>query len=110
MGSPPSDDSHRTTAGTRSPDRAWAATEMMPRSRRTLDHGKALPIGTHLAEFEWLRRLGEGGFGIVDLVRDHSLQRRVAIKEYMPFTLASRAGSLQVVVRSGKQSPLFDAG
>lgn len=83
---------------------------MMPRSRRTLDHGKALPIGTHLAEFEWLWRLGQGGFGIVDLARDHSLQRRVAIKEYMPFTLASRAGSLQVVVRSGKHSPVFDAG
>ncbi len=110
MSSLPSDDGRRTTPGTPSRDPAWVATEMLPRSRRTVDHGNALPIGTHLAEFELLRLLGEGGFGIVYLAQDHSLQRRVAIKEYMPATLASRAGALQVVVTSEKQRPVFDAG
>ena len=110
MSSPPSDDGPRTTPGTRSQDPAWAATEMIPRTGRTPDHGNALPIGTHLAEFELLRLLGEGGFGIVYLAQDHSLQRRVAIKEYMPSTLATRAGVLEVVVTSDKHRPVFEAG
>ena len=49
-----------------------------------------LPIGTHLAEFEITGVVGEGGFGNVYLAFDHSLQRTVAIKEYMPVALASR--------------------
>jgi hypothetical protein len=67
-------------------------------------------LGTHLAEFELLRVLGEGGFGIVYLAQDHSLQRRVAIKEYMPASLANRAGLLEVVVTSEKNRPVFEAG
>ena len=52
--------------------------------------GNALPEGTRLAEFEIRSVIGEGGFGIVYLAWDHSLQRQVAIKEYMPATLAAR--------------------
>lgn len=83
---------------------------MLPRSRREPVRLNALPVGTHLAEFELLRVLGEGGFGIVYLAQDHSLQRRVAIKEYMPASLASRAGVLDVVVTSEKHRPVFEAG
>jgi hypothetical protein len=72
--------------------------------------GNALPTGAHLAEFELLRVLGEGGFGIVYLAHDHSLQRRVAIKEYMPSTLAMRSGPLDVVVTADKHQAVFDAG
>ena len=50
-----------------------------------------LPIGTRLADFEITGILGEGGFGIVYMAFDHSLQRSVAIKEYMPAPLAARA-------------------
>jgi hypothetical protein len=52
--------------------------------------GNALPMGTPLGEFELLEVIGEGGFGIVYLALDHSLQRHVAIKEYMLQTLAKR--------------------
>ena len=78
--------------------------------RPTAGRGNALPTGAHLAEFELLRVLGEGGFGIVYLAHDHSLQRRVAIKEYMPSTLAMRSGPLDVVVTADKHQAVFDAG
>ncbi|UUZ48058.1 hypothetical protein LP420_34575 [Massilia sp. B-10] len=48
-----------------------------------------LPIGTRLHDFEITGILGEGGFGIVYIAFDHSLQRSVAIKEYMPGVLAA---------------------
>lgn len=61
-----------------------------------LTHGSkardtVLPPGTCLGEFEITDLVGEGGFGIVYLAYDHILQRKVAIKEYMPASLASRA-------------------
>lgn len=87
---------------------AWEATQLMPRPGS--GRGNALPSGAHLAEFELLRVLGEGGFGIVYLAQDHSLQRRVAIKEYMPSTLAMRSGPLDVVVTADKHQTVFDAG
>ena len=43
-----------------------------------------LPVGTRLNEFEISAFIAEGGFGIVYQVYDHSLQRKVALKEYMP--------------------------
>ena len=89
---------------------AWVATELIPRARPEPGRGNALPLGTHLAEFELLRLLGEGGFGIVYLAQDHSLQRRVAIKEYMPASLAMRVGPLAVTVTSEKNRAVFEAG
>ena len=50
----------------------------------------ALCPGTRLDEFEILRVLGVGGFGIVYLARDHVAERKVALKEYMPASLAAR--------------------
>jgi len=41
----------------------------------------ALPLGSRLGEMEILRVLANGGFGIVYLARDHSLDRDVAVKE-----------------------------
>jgi serine/threonine protein kinase len=70
----------------------------------------ALPRGTRLEEFELLDVIGEGGFGIVYGAHDHStLQRKVAIKEYMPATLSRRQG-LDVVPLSSDIEATFRAG
>ena len=74
------------------------------------DMGNGLAIGTRLGEFELIKLLGEGGFGIVYLATDHSLQRRVALKEYMPSSLASRSGESQVQVKSERYRETFEAG
>jgi hypothetical protein len=72
--------------------------------------GNNLPVGTFLGEFELTEVLGEGGFGIVYLARDHSLHRRVALKEYMPSSLAARVGGTQVSVKSERHRETFEAG
>jgi len=74
------------------------------------DMGNGLPVGTLLGEFELTALLGEGGFGIVYLAIDHSLQRRVALKEYMPSVLAARSGQSQVQVKSERHRETFEAG
>jgi len=104
MSSLPSDDARRTAPATRSRDTAWAATAMLPRSQREPARINALLVATHLAEFEPLRVLGEGGFGIVYRARDHSLQRRMAIQDDMPAMLANRAGLLALVVTSERRT------
>ena len=60
----------------------------------------AFEVGTKLGEFEILGLVGEGGFGIVYLAYDHSLERKVALKEYMPSSLAQRVGRTTVVGRA----------
>ncbi|HJV72700.1 MAG TPA: protein kinase, partial [Noviherbaspirillum sp.] len=69
-----------------------------------------LPVGTHLGEFEILDLIGEGGFGIVYLAYDHSLERHVALKEYMPSGLATRTTKMAVTVRSQRNADTFTAG
>ncbi|RZL94469.1 MAG: serine/threonine protein kinase [Variovorax sp.] len=71
----------------------------------------ALPTGTLIEGFRIEQVIGEGGFGIVYLAWDAALERQVAIKEYMPFALASRADSLfEVSVRSERSRETFEAG
>ena len=74
------------------------------------DDTHALPIGTRLNEFELTQRIGEGGFSIVYLAWDHSLERRVAVKEYMPGALASRFGETMIRPRSERHRETFEAG
>jgi serine/threonine protein kinase len=69
-----------------------------------------LPNGTQLNEFEIVGLIGEGGFGIVYLAYDHSLNRHVALKEYMPSALASRTRTLCVTVKSQNHSDNFAIG
>ncbi|MEO8135738.1 MAG: protein kinase [Betaproteobacteria bacterium] len=72
--------------------------------------GQALPLGTRLHEFEIVGFVGEGGFSIVYLARDHTLERTVAIKEYLPGALAGRRGDNTVVVRSEQNRKTFETG
>ena len=69
----------------------------------------ALPNGTRLGEFEITGILGKGGFGIVYLAHDSSLERQVALKEYMP-SFAWRAGGAHVTVSSPQNADSFEAG
>ena len=74
------------------------------------DAPEALAAGTRVAEFEVRRLLGSGGFGIVYLAWDHALEREVALKEYMPGTLAGRGTGLQVSVRSSLGADTYALG
>lgn len=67
-------------------------------------------MNTRLGEFEIVGLIGEGGFGIVYLAYDHSLERKVALKEYMPTSLASRTRDMQVSVRSERHRETFEVG
>lgn len=68
-----------------------------------------LAPGVQVGEYRLLDVIGEGGFGIVYRARDISLDRIVAIKEYMPATLAGRKLSNAIHVRSQHRGA-FDAG
>lgn len=69
-----------------------------------------LAIGTRLHEFELRSVIGEGGFSVVYLAYDHSLQRTVAIKEYLPGTIAFRDGEGLIRPRFEKYEATFNTG
>ena len=70
----------------------------------------SLPAGTRLAEFELRGVLGEGGFATVYRAHDHSLRRTVAIKEYMPGALATRAPDGSVIAREPQMQATLARG
>lgn len=70
----------------------------------------ALPVGTRLGDFEITGVIGEGGFGIVYSATDLTLERIVAIKEYLPAALALRQPGGDVTVRSNARAETFRAG
>jgi serine/threonine protein kinase len=87
-----------------------AAAALPPTDPSSGGGGNALPVGTQLGEFELTGVVGEGGFGIVYLAYDRSLQRRVALKEYMPSALAARGPQGSVTVKSARHRETFDLG
>ena len=64
------------------------------------DGGAPLAPGVRVAEFEILRLLGAGGFGLTYLARDASLACEVAVKEYFPARCAVRRKDAAVAPRS----------
>lgn len=69
-----------------------------------------LPAGTVLGEFEIQGLVGEGGFSNVYRAYDRSLDRMVAIKEFMPAGMASRTQTMHVTVRSRRHVDTFKLG
>lgn len=69
-----------------------------------------LPPGSAIAEFEITRLIGQGGFGVVYEAWDHTLERVVAIKEYLPTSLATRTGDGTILPLSERHRETFDLG
>lgn len=74
------------------------------------DHLDALPEGYRVQEYEFLSVLGVGGFGITYLARDTQLDRKVAIKEYLPRDFAVRTEDHSVRPRSSTESESYTWG
>jgi serine/threonine protein kinase len=70
----------------------------------------AMAPGTRIGEFEITGVVGEGGFGIVYSAHDSSLDRVVAVKEYLPAAFAGRTADGTVQVRSADHNKTFAAG
>ncbi len=87
-------------------ERAEQKTMLVPRRERDAN----LPAGCFLQEFMVERVLGVGGYSIVYLAHDTKLDRRVAIKEFLPGTLAARAPGGEVVARLPRFQESFDKG
>ncbi len=69
-----------------------------------------LQPGSRVREFVIESTIAFGGFGIVYLARDELLGREVAVKEYLPESLAYRASDVSVRVRSSSQADTFALG
>ena len=69
-----------------------------------------LPAGTTLPGYELKSLLGHGAFGITYLARGLTLERDVAIKEYLPTNLAVRRGRTTVRPRSAAHAEQFAWG
>lgn len=75
-----------------------------------MDNLNALPPGYRLQEYEVVRVLGVGGFGITYLCFDHNLDQARAIKEYLPNDLAIRMGDNTVRWKATEAKDDFEAG
>ena len=87
-------------------ERAEQRTLLLPRR----DKGSQLERGHALQEFIVEQVLGVGGSSIVYLARDSKLDRRVAVKEYLPGTIAMRAPGGEVVPRLPRFAESYEKG
>jgi len=73
--------------------------------------GRALHPGTRLREYELGEVIGEAGFAILYRAWDATLQRKVAVKEYLPVSMATRvAGSPALAIASERHWDAYKAG
>ena len=74
------------------------------------DYLHALPPGYRIEEYELVRVLGSGGFGVTYLGYDHHLDKAVAIKEYLPNDLAVRTDNNSVLPKSTQDKADYEWG
>ena len=74
------------------------------------DFPDALPPGHRLHWYVLERVLGQGGFGITYLAHDSNLDRRVAIKEYLPAEVARRRSDASARPRTESHSERYAWG
>ena len=74
------------------------------------DFPDALPPGHRLHWYVLERVLGQGGFGITYLAHDSNLDRRVAIKEYLPAEVARRRSDASARPRTESHTERFAWG
>ena len=70
----------------------------------------ALPQGHRLQEYELVRVLGFGGYGMTYLGFDLNLDKAVAIKEYLPSDIATRTGDNSVAPQASQFRDDFEWG
>ena len=75
-----------------------------------MEHVNALPAGTRLVEYEVVEVLGAGGFGITYRAWDTTLEKYVAIKEYLPRDFAARTNTQTVVPTSPADQADYEWG
>ena len=72
-----------------------------------------LPVGTELADGKYTggETVGAGGFGVTYAAWDHVLDKKVAIKEFMPGEFSTRMpGTKAITIYGGEKSEQFHAG
>lgn len=74
------------------------------------ENSHALEPGTLVEEYRIESLLGEGGFGLTYLAFDTQLEKRVAIKEYLPAEFAHRTTERTVRPRAPNTEELFQWG
>lgn len=75
-----------------------------------INHIQALPEGYLLQEYKITGTLGFGGFGITYSAIDTHLEKLVAIKEYLPATLAVRIDGSTISAKSEEDKESFNWG
>ena len=75
-----------------------------------MEHLNALPVGTRLGEYEIEAVLGAGGFGITYRTVDVTLNKVVAIKEYLPRDFATRTNTRTVEPTSSADRADYEWG
>ena len=74
------------------------------------DHAYALPLGYMLEEYRIEGMLGSGGFGMTYLAHDMHLDKRVAVKEYLPNDFAVRYAERTVGPKSSAEAGNYQWG
>ncbi|MFV2055657.1 MAG: serine/threonine protein kinase [Thiohalomonadales bacterium] len=71
---------------------------------------QVLPAGYSLHAYKIQKVIGRGSYGITYLAQDKYLNRKVAIKEYLPREYATREKNLKVRPTTEKQQEMFSWG